>query len=683
MSNETFRLGVDIGGTFTDFVLLSETTGRLEILKVPSVPRDPAAAVLAGTQALLARTGVEAGAVSLFIHGTTLAVNTLLQRTGDAVGLIVTRGFRDLLELRRLRLREAQNYFMEKPEALVPRHLVREVSERLLTSGRTYRPLVAAEVETAADELVRAGCQAIAVCFLHSYADGRHESEASRIIRARHPDVYVSTSHELWPQRREYERGLVTVVNAHVGARMREYFARLGSGLRGLGSWRAPILSMRSNGGVMTARSAGDLPVHTLFSGPAAGVMGAAWVARQAGWAHVITLDMGGTSADVSVVDGEPAYSTEASVGEFPVIMPSVDISSIGAGGGSIARVDSGGLLKVGPQSAGSDPGPACYGRGGLLPTVTDAYVTLGILHPERFLGGELRLDAEQAHGALDRLGVELQMDRYQAAWAILEVATANMYAQLAPLLAKHGVDPAEYAFLPYGGAGPTHVFLLAREVGIARVVVPPLPGALCALGCLVADLRADFIGTLNVESAHAEPARIETAFQALEARAREWVTGEGLPVTQQTLVRSAEMRYKGQSFEINVPLPSGPITDLAPVLAAFHAVYEQLYGYVDRTAPLEFVDLRLQVVGAVPRPPSPPGSAVVPRVADPPDTRRVYLDGGFVDAGVFQRAALRPGDGFAGPAVVEQYDTTLLVPTGYRVHMDGWGNLIGEADRS
>jgi N-methylhydantoinase A len=248
---------------------------------------------------------------------------------------------------------------------------------------------------------------------------------------------------------------------------------------------------MRSNGGVMTARSAGELPVHTLFSGPAAGVMGAAWVARQAGWRHVITLDMGGTSADVSIVDGEPSYSTEASVGEFPVIMPSVDISSIGAGGGSIARVDSGGLLKVGPQSAGSDPGPVCYGRGGVQPTVTDAYVTLGVLHPAHFLGGELRLDAEQAHAALDRLGAELQMDRYQAAWAVLEVATANMYAQLTPLLAKRGVDPGEYAFLPYGGAGPTHVFLLAREVGIARVVVPPLPGALCALGCLVADLRA------------------------------------------------------------------------------------------------------------------------------------------------------------------------------------------------
>ena len=310
----------------------------------------------------LARTGVEAGAVSLFIHGTTLAVNTLLQRTGDPVGLIVTRGFRDLLELRRLRLREAQNYFMEKPEALVPRHLVREVSERLLTSGRTYRPLVAAEVETAADELVRAGCRAIAVCFLHSYADGRHEREASGIIRARQPDVYVSTSHELWPQRREYERGLVTVVNAHVGARVREYFARLGSGLRGLGSWRAPILSMRSNGGVMTARSAGDLPVHTLFSGPAAGVMGAAWVARQAGWAHVITLDMGGTSADVSVVDGEPAYSTEASVGEFPVIMPSVDISSIGAGaarsrgwipGASQGGSPVGGIRIRGPHATG------------------------------------------------------------------------------------------------------------------------------------------------------------------------------------------------------------------------------------------------------------------------------------------------------------------------------------------
>jgi N-methylhydantoinase A len=683
MTQELFRLGVDIGGTFTDLVLLGETSGRLEVLKVPSVPRDPAAAVLAGTQALLARTGVDAGAISLFIHGTTLAVNTLLQRSGDPVGLIVTRGFRDLLELRRLRLREAQNYFMEKPEALVPRHLVREVGERLLATGERYRPLVPAEVEAAADDLVRAGCRALAICFLHSYVDGSHEREAARLIHARHPDVYVSTSHELWPQRREYERGLVTVINAHVGGRMREYFGRLRSGLLGLGSWRAPILSMRSNGGVMTARSAGELPVHTLFSGPAAGVMGAAWVARRAGWPHVITLDMGGTSADVSIVDGDPSYSTEASVGEFPVIMPSVDISSIGAGGGSIARVDAGGLLKVGPQSAGSDPGPVCYGRGGVLPTVTDAYVTLGVLHPDRFLGGELRLDADQAQAALDGLGRDLQMDRYQAAWAVLEVATANMYAQLTPLLAKRGVDPAEHAFLPYGGAGPTHVFLLAREVGIPRVVVPPLPGALCALGCLVADLRADFVSTLNVESTHAAPADVEAAFRALGTRAADWVAGEGLPVGAQTLVRSAEMRYKGQSFEINVTLPAGPITHLAPVLSAFHAAYEQIYGYVDLTAPVELVDLRLQVVGTVPRPPAPPAAETTARSIHAPALRRVYLDGGFVDAGVYQRAALRPGDGFTGPAVVEQYDTTVLVPSGYRVRVDGWGNLIGEAERS
>ena len=471
------------------------------------------------------------------------------------------------------------------------------------------------------------------------------------------------------------------MVNAHVGGRMRTYFERLEAGLRGLGRWQAPVLSMRSNGGVMTARSAGELPVHTLFSGPASGVMGAAWVARQAGWDRVITLDMGGTSADVSVVAGGPSYSTEAMVGEFPVIMPSIDISSIGAGGGSIARVDAGGLLKVGPQSAGSDPGPACYGRGGVEPTVTDAYVTLGILDPARFLGGDLPLDPDRAHAALDALGRDLQMDRHRAAWAMLEVATANMYAQLTPLLARHGVDPREYAFLPYGGAGPTHIFLLAREVSISRVVVPPLPGALCALGCLVADLRADFVASIQRESTRLPPAELEAAFQALEARAREWVEREGLPVARRELVRSAEMRYKGQSFEIAVPMPDGPIGDLGPVLAAFHRAYEQAYGYVDRKAPVELVDLRLQVVGAVPRPAPPPPAAVVPRALGAPGTRRVYLDGGFVEAGVYQRGDLRPGDTFAGPAVVEQYDTTTLVPAGFRVSVDAWGNLIGEGE--
>jgi N-methylhydantoinase A len=676
----THRLGCDIGGTFTDLVLLDEAGGGLAVLKVPSTPADPAAAVLEGTRALLGRAGVTAGAVAAFVHGTTLAVNTLLQRSGDRVGLLVTRGFRDVLELRRLRLREAQNFFVDKPAALVPRELVREVSERLLVTGEEYRPLDPAEVERAADELVAAGCQALSVCFLHSYVDGSHERQARALIEARHPGVYVCTSHELWPQRREYERCLVTVMNAHVGGRMRRYFARLESGLRGLGEFAAPVLSMRSNGGVMTARSAGELPAHTLFSGPASGVIGAAWVAAQAGWPRVITLDMGGTSADVSVVDGGPAYSTDAMVGEFPVIMPSIDISSIGAGGGSIARVDSAGLLKVGPTSAGSDPGPACYGRGGTQPTVTDAYITLGILHPERFLGGDLPLDPDRAHAALDALGGRLGIDRHEAAWAVLEVATANMYAQLTPLLAKHGVDPREYAILPYGGAGPTHTFLLVREVGIPRVVVPALPGALCALGCLVADLRADFVSTVQRGSAALVAHELEKGFEELAARALDWIRREGLPLRDQRFLRSAEMRYTGQSFEVNVPLPGGPITDLAPVVAAFHQTYEQTYGYVDRTAPMELVDLRLQVVGSVPRPAPPPPAAVVPRELGAAVRRRVYFDGDFGDAGVFQRAELSPGSAFAGPAIVEQYDTTTFLPPGFRMHVDAWGNLIGEA---
>jgi N-methylhydantoinase A len=674
------RLGCDIGGTFTDLVLLDEENGGVEVLKLPSTPADPAAAVLDGARTLLERAGATAGGVVAFIHGTTLAVNTLLQRSGDRVGLIVTRGFRDLLELRRLRLREAQNFFVDKPEALVPRELVREVSERLLVSGEEYRPLDRTEVERAADELVAAGCRAISICFLHSYVDGAHERAARSLVEARHPGIYVCTSHELWPQRREYERGLVTVMNAHVGGRMREYFGRLERGLRGLGDFRAPVLSMRSNGGVMTARSAGELPAHTLFSGPASGVIGAAWVAAQAGWPRVITLDMGGTSADVSVVDGGPAYSTEAMVGEFPVIMPSIDISSIGAGGGSIARVDSAGLLKVGPTSAGSDPGPACYGRGGTQPTVTDAYVTLGVLHPERFLGGALPLDPDRAHAALEALGGRLGIDRHEAAWAVLEVATANMYAQLTPLLAKHGVDPREYAILPYGGAGPTHVFLLVREVGIPRVVVPVLPGALCALGCLVADLRADFVATVQRQSTELPAHELEKAFEDLEARARDWIKREGLPVPEQRFLRSAEMRYTGQSFEVSVPLPGGPITEFAPVLAAFHQAYDRTYGYVDRAAPVEVVDVRLQVVATVPRPAPSPPATVVARDVPAPGRRRVYFDGSFVDAGVHRRADLRPGDSFPGPAVVEQYDSTTLLPPGFRMRVDAWGNLIGEA---
>jgi N-methylhydantoinase A len=671
----TYRLGVDIGSTFTDLMLVDDGTGRPSMLKVPTTPRDPAAAVRQGIQALLAAERLPFSEISIFVHGTTLALNTVIERSGARVGLIVTQGYRDLLELRRLRLRIPQDFNADRPDPLVPRRLVREVQERMLADGSVYVPLDPDQVRAAVGDLEAHGCTAFAICFLHAYANGAHERMARTVIEQTCPKAYVCTSHEVWPQRREYERCLATVVNAYVGSRLTSYFTRLESELRRLGL-TAPVLSTKSNGGMMTARTAGERPIETVFSGPAAGVIGASYLARMIGEEHVITLDMGGTSADVSVMNGGYTFSTDANAGDFPIILPAIDISSIGAGGGSIAWADAMRVLKVGPRSAGASPGPACYGQGGTEPTVTDAYVTLGIIDPNWFLGGTMTLTKDLAVDALAKLGHELGQTAQELAWNVLEVATAKMLAQFAPLMARHGVDPRDYAILAYGGAGPTHAFLLAREAGAKKVIIPPLPGGLCALGCLVADLRADFVHTWNQKLAPTSAAGLASAFQDLESQAHRWIAAEDFPVVAVRYERAAEMRYTGQSFELSVPLDQIEIDD---ILARFQARYHAVYGHVDPDAPVEVVDIRVQVVG----------ETVKPRIEIPTrednsaliGDRRILFEGAPMRVPVFDRKRLSADAAFSGPAIVEQYDSTTFVPPGFDVRIDRRNNLIGEAE--
>jgi len=678
---DRFRLGVDIGGTFTDFVLLNESSGALDILKIPTTPRAPASAVTEGVRMLARRLGIDPAAIDYFVHGTTLAVNTLIERSGSPTGLLVTSGLEDILELRRLRLPDPQNFFTDPPAPLAPREAVRGIDERLGPTGTVERAVDLDEAEAKAADLVAAGCRALAICFLHAYANDAHEAAVKQRVAARFPDLFVCTSSEVWPQRREYERTLLTTINAHVGERMRSYFRALERELRGLGI-TSPILSTKSNGGVMTARTAGERSVETLFSGPASGVIGAHWVATQAGFPHVITFDMGGTSADVSVITDRPSFSSEAQAGDFPILMPSIDVKSVGAGGGSIAWVDRSGVLKVGPHSAGSEPGPASYGRGGAEPTVTDAYLALGWLNPERFAGGDVRLDRGAARDALARLGDRLGMGVEDIAWAIVEVATANMYARFMPFLTSRGVNAEDYAIVAYGGAGPTHACLLAQELGLTRVLVPRVPGALCALGCLVADLRADFVRVSGARCDHLAPAALEQAFLRLESDARAWLQREGLAVAAYRFERSADMRYVGQSFELTAPLPDRVTDTLAPTLEAFYRVYQDVYGYVDRDAPVEIVDLRMQVVGLTPKPRAVAGHPNGGTAAEggPAPRRRLYWAGRTVDAVVYQRAALRRRDRMTGPVVIEQDDTTTLVPAGFAVRVDEQLNVIAEA---
>lgn len=675
-----YRLGVDVGGTFTDFALADTSTAQFMILKVPTTPQHPSSAILNGVGELTAAGKLDVAQIDQFVHGTTLALNTILERKGAQVGLLVTRGFRDVLQLRRLRLEDPSNLNSDVPEPLIPRSAVAEVDERMRADGSVETPLDPAQLLAAAGRLVARGAQALVISFLHSYRNPAHEEQARALVTERYPDLYVCTSSEIWPQQREYERTLLSVMNAYLGRRMRDYFVDLTGEMSELGL-PGPIFSTRSNGGILTATSAAATPVVTLLSGPAAGVIGAAHLARQAGLERIVTLDMGGTSADVAVVDGQPGYSTENRVGDYPVIMPTIAISSIGAGGGSIAWTDKFRVLKVGPQSSGAEPGPACYDRGGIEPAVTDAYLLLGIIDPDHFLGGTMRLNRARAEEAVGRIAEQIGRPLLETAAAIIDVATANMEAQFLPLMARQGVDPTQFTLVPYGGAGPTHAFLLARQVGIRRVMVPPTPGALSALGCLVADLRADFVSTLYSPLADLSDEQLSEAYSTLVTQAEEWLRSQEVEVESVELIHSADVRYVGQSFEITTTLPTAGAHSRAELAEQFHRQYEQIYHYADRTAPVELVNIRVQIVGVTKKPdlhsvmaadPSPNGAA--------PARRPVYLDGQMVDVAVYNRAELAPGQTVAGPCVIEQYDTTVFVPTEFVVRVDRFGNLIGEA---
>ena len=680
--NGISRLGIDIGGTFTDLVLMDEASGETVGLKTPSTPRDPAQGVLNGIAELVERHGADPKGITYFVHGTTIALNTVIERSGAATGLLVTKGFKDLLEIGRLRLPDPTNYFVQKVTPLVPRRLVREIDERLLANGRVYKPLDPTDLERATRELVALGVEAVAICFMHAYKSDRHEREAAAHLRAAFPGLYVTASSEIWPQQREFERATVTVINAHIGDRMDRYFGRLERNLGEIGV-PATILTTKSNGGVMTARSASASPVETLLSGPAAGVMGARYVGHRSGAERLITLDIGGTSADVSIIDGDVVYATENQVGDFPVFMPAVDISSIGAGGGSIAWVDQSGLLKVGPKSAGADPGPACYGRGGTQPTLTDAYVTLGLIRPENFLGGRLSLDASLAEAALGGVGERLGLSARETAASVIEVTSANMYAQFMPLMARRGVDPRDFALFPFGGAGPTHACLLAREVGVKRVFVPRSPGTLSALGSLVTDIKSDFIKTLYADVGRFSLAELDREFRSLEVSAQEWLSAQRATTTGQVMLRSADMRYKGQSFDIAVPLTAAfsEAADLDAIRAPFHRIYERVYGFSDPDAPVEIINARVTIVGTTPKPVATPlradGNAGQP--AEPSGRREILEHRTPVEAAVYEWDRLGVGATFQGPAVVEAVDTTVYLPSGFAASLDRWGNIVAE----
>lgn len=699
MGEEKYRLAVDVGGTFTDLVILNENTGHIQTLKVSSTPREPSEAVLNGVRRARDELGLELARVSQFTHATTVCSNIVLQGVGARTGLLATEGFRDLLEIQRHKRYRLFDQAYQKILPLVPRRLAFDVPERIDSSGAVIKPLDEAALAQALRELAAEGIEALGICFLFSFRNASHEKRAGEIAREILPNCFITLSSEIYPQYREYERTSTTVVNAYLGPRVSTYLERMSNALAEVGVG-VPLHMMQSNGGIISWTEATLMPCRIVESGPAAGVIAAAHFGKLAGRTNLISFDMGGTTAKAGLIEnGEVRQSAGQELGAginisrilqgggYFVGAATVDLAEVGAGGGSIAWLDTGGVLKVGPQSAGADPGPIAYGLGGNRVTVTDANLLLGRIPVEYFLGGEMRLDLAAARSAVQKqLAEPLAISVEEACAAVIEVANASMLKMLRIVTVEKGCDPGDFSLVAFGGNGPVHGIELAGDLGIHEVIVPPSPGLLSAQGLLVADIRYDFRQT------HVEPViggdidAIERLLRALETRGRQALQRYGLADNTIAFLRSADMRYRRQSYEINVRLPDGALnTTHQPALAeTFHQVHERLYGRRDEAGMVEFVTLVVTAVGNTRRleyQPLPPGDGSVKHAIK--SARRVFFrDAGITECSCYDRALLRAGDRLPGPALIEAADSTTLVPPGWAVHCDAMGNLMITRER-
>ena len=677
----TLRIGVDTGGTFTDVVAFDEETGAIHVRKVSSTPADPGLAIVDGARQLLEQAG-ERGMpdVSYFAHGTTVGTNALLTHRGARTAVITTRGFRDLLELGRGRRPRLYDLQADKPVPFAPRDRRLEVTERVRHDGRVETPLDEQEVRAAAKTLREQEVEAVAVCLLYSFLHPAHEQRIGQILAEELPGAHVSLSSRVLPEFREYERLSTVVTNAYVGPVVSRYLARLRTRLVEQGLGVTPHVT-QSNGGIIPFEAAEELPVRMVLSGPSTGVVGAAGICAAAGHPDIITFDMGGTSSDVSLVqNGEPKVTTGMELDGRPVRTPMLDIHTVGAGGGSLARVDAGGHLKVGPASAGADPGPACYGKGSEA-SVTDANVVLHTLNPTALLDGRMPIDESAARAAVARLAEQAGLDVEETAEGILRVVTANMARAIRVISVQRGYDPRDYALVPFGGAGPLHASRLARELGMRTVLVPPTPGAQSALGLLMTNVRADFSRTRIQPVTASSADSLGELYAELEGEARDWFDAESVAPADRSVQRTAELRYAGQNYEIPVPVPGGGlgVAEVEEVLRAFAGEHRRLYGYDAPEEPVEVVTLRVQAVGAVPqarlRREEPGGEDASASVVG---TREMYVpDAGFTPVPVHRRDRMRPGNRVAGPAVVEQMDATTVLLPGDVLTVDAHSNLV------
>jgi len=691
------RIGIDTGGTFTDVVAVDETSGEIFTTKTPSTPGDPSIGVLDGIRKILeliARATPAphaAPAVAAVSHGTTVATNALLQERFPGLGLITTQGFRHVLEIARQAVPRGygNSYFWVKPERVVPLHLVREVPERLNFRGEVLRPFDDAGAVAAARWFRDHGIESIGVSFIHAYANPEHERRMRAVLEREHPGAHVSISSDVLPEYREYERTVTTLVDAFVKSRVAAYVGAIQARLDGELGAGVPFYVMKSNGGVISAREVAAQPITTILSGPAAGALGASLLARAAGFDRVLTADAGGTSTDVCLVEhGLPGLTTDGAVGRFPVKVPMIDIVTVGAGGGSIAWIAPDGGLKVGPRSAGADPGPLCYGRGGAEPTTTDAHLVLGRI-PPRLLGGEIPLSVERAREGIAALATRLGLGLARAAEGILEIAAWNQANAIQQVSVKRGLDPRDYTLVAFGGSGPLLAGRLVDLLHLRAALIPLSPGNVSAFGLLTVDLKNDYVQTFVQRHNRLDHAMVNAHLARLEALARAALASEGFAEHEMRIERSADLRYFGQAWEVAVELPPGTIDEQSASVAAerFHEAHEQRYGYAYRHGKghagtgrqaMEWVNLRVTGIGPIARPKlreRPPGDGRPARAIS--ETRPVVFSEKAVECHVYERARLAPSDTLSGPAVIEEYGATTVVYPGQRVEVDGFGNLI------
>ena len=679
---DDYALAIDVGGTFTDIVLLNLVSGELQLLKTPSTPDDPSRGFIAGISRILSDNGVTFAQVRRIFHGTTIATNAILEGKGTPVGVLVSDGFKYVLEIGRHSMtRLANPHVWVKPERPVPPERVLEIPERTSFDGSVVTPLDEEAVRSAAERFRDEGIESIAVSLTHSYANPANEQRARDLVLESFTGAHLSLSSEVLPVFREYERTITTVLNAYVMPRVSYYIENLDHELRDLGV-EAPLLIMKSNGGVIGADTAIRQPVHTALSGPAAGVMAAIDVAGRTGVDDCISFDMGGTSTDVSLVSQRtPTITLKGELGDWPVQLPMLDIATIGAGGGSIAWLTAAGNLSVGPRSAGAVPGPVCYGQGGNEPTVTDANLVLGRID-HTIAGGALTLDVDAARSAIqDRIAGPLGLDLHRAAHGILQIVNYNMMGAIRNVSVERGHDPRNFALVAFGGAGPMHSISVARLLDMTTVIAPPSPGVASAYGLLVADFKNDYARTSVQKPPHYDLPAMEAIYQDLEADAVRWLDSEAVPGGRREMARSADLRYAHQGFEVTVDLPAPHVDpdSLDAMLQGFHREHDRLFGF-SLDQPVEIVTLRVTARGQL------ESARIAPlsRELGSPSAallgqRPVYFEDtiGFVPCDIYDRARLAPGSSVAGPAILENVDSTVLVDPGWRARIDDYGNCI------